>query len=347
MIYLDNAASTRMLPEVRRAMEPHLDAVYANPSSPHAAGREARKALEDARAKLAAAVGRDPKEIVFTSGATEANHLALRGAAAVAVGAAEHPSVHAAVKGIPTTTIPVDRAGRIDPASAPASPWLSVSAVNHETGTIQPVGTLKGKGIVHTDAAQALGKIPLPGADLLTLSAHKIHGPKGIGALVVRRGVDLRPMLGGGGQEFQRRAGTENVAAAVGFAEAAAIAVRDLGRNASRLGDLKARLERALSAAGGMHVLGGGSPHVLCAAFEGTDAEPMILALDAEGVCVSSGPACASLARERSVVLEAMGVPEGLARAALRFSLSILNTEEELDRAAKATAAAVRRLRKR
>jgi cysteine desulfurase len=346
MIYLDHGASTRILPEVRRAMEPHLDAVYANPSSPHAAGREARKALEDARAKLAAAVGRDPKEVVFTSGATEANHLALRGAAAVAVGAAEHPSVYAAVKGIPTTTIPVDRAGRIDPASAPASPWLSVSAVNHETGTIQPVGALKGKGIVHTDAAQALGKIPLPEADLLTLSAHKIHGPKGIGALVVRRGVDLRPMLGGGGQEFQRRAGTENVAAALGFAEAAAIAVRDLGANAARMGDLRERLRKGLEAAGGLQVLGGGAPHLLCASFEGVDAEPLVLALDREGICVSFGSACASLARERSATLAAMGVPEAVARGALRFSVSILNTDEEMDRAAAATASALKRMRK-
>ncbi len=354
MIYLDNAASTRMLPEVRRAMEPALDAVYGNPSSPHQAGREARRMLEDARAKLAAALGADPREVVFTSGATEANHLALLGAAGrgpVAVSAVEHPCVRAAAlrlekAGVAVTRLGVDRDGRVEAAKLPAGLSLvSVMTVNNETGTIQPLGELQGRGLLHTDAAQALGKVPLPRADLLTISGHKIHGPKGIGALIARRGLKLEAQLGGGGQEFERRSGTEFVAGAVGLAEAASIAVRTQAATAARLGEYRARLADALAAAGGRHVFGGGAPQILCAAFEGVDAEPLIMALDAEGVCISSGSACASLARERSVVLEAMGVPEALARGAVRFSLSVLTTSEELDQAAERTVALVRRLR--
>jgi cysteine desulfurase len=354
MIYLDNAASTPMLPEVRRAMEPALEAATGNPSSPHAAGREARRILEDARAKLAAAIVRDPREIVFTSGATEANHLALLGAAGagpVAIGAGEHPCVRAAARllerrGTPVRVLPLDASGRVDPSTASAASLTSIMAVNNETGTIQPVEAFRAMGLVHSDAVQALGRVPLPRVDLLTLSGHKIHGPKGVGALVVPRDVKLEPLLLGGGQEFQRRAGTENVAGAVGLAEAAEIAVRDLAANAARLDALRRRLRKGLEAAGGMHVLGGGAPQILCAAFEDMDAERLILALDASGVCISSGSACASLARERSAVLEAMGVPEALAAGAVRFSLSILNTEAEMDEAARVAAAAVRRLRK-
>jgi cysteine desulfurase len=370
MIYLDNAASTPLLAEVRAAMEPFLAATYGNASSAHREGRRARKALEDARESAAAALGAHPREIVFTSGATESNHLAILGAAEalrprgnhVVTSAVEHPCVLEACRelerrGFRVTRLPVDGRGRVDPAEVaravtPATVLVSVMTVNHETGTLQPLGEIReaARGaLLHTDAAQATGKVPVDArgaADLLTFSAHKMHGPKGVGGLFVRKGVSLLPMLGGGGQEFERRAGTENVAGAAGLSAALRIAVRDLAPNARRMEALRERLKSGLE---GIRVMGdpdSRAPHILSVSFEPLEGETMVAALDGEGVCVSTGSACASLSAEPSPVLRAMGLPPEAVRGAVRFSLSALTTEGEVDGALRTVARVVERLRR-
>lgn len=371
MIYLDNASTTRLHPGVRAAMEPFLGEEYGNPSSPHAAGRRARKALEDARDRVAGALGVAAKEILFTSGATESNALAILGAAEalrakgdhVVTTEVEHPSVLESCarlerQGFRVTRLPVDGQGLLDPARVaaaltPRTILVSVQWVNNETGAIQPVAEIRkaaGRVLLHSDAAQAAGKVALDvaGVDLLTLSAHKIHGPKGTGVLRLGRGVPLAPQLAGGGQEFERRAGTENVAGAAGMAEALAIAVRDLAGNAARMERLRSRLRDGLGRVGGMREHGprtDRAPHLLNVSFEGVEAEPLVLALDAEGLCVSSGSACASLAAEPSRVLRAMGLPPEAVKGAVRFGLSRLTTEEEVDAAAGLVPRVVARLR--
>jgi cysteine desulfurase len=337
MIYLDHAASTPLLPEVRAAMEPFLGADFGNPSSLHAAGRRARKALEDARETVAGCLGADPREIVFTSGATEANHLALHGRASVAATPFEHPSVLTNLR-----CISVEGGW-----SVPGAETVSVQWVNHETGTVHPIEAVRKanpKAVFHSDAAQAVGKVPvdLRHVDLLTFSGHKIHGPKGSGGLWVRKGAPLTPLLQGGGQEFERRAGTENVAGAVGLAAAMRIAVRDLEPNARRMAALRARL---LAGLGAVREHGGGAPHILNVSFEGIENDRLLMALDAEGVCAASGPACASLSAEPSPVLRAMGVPDELVRSAVRFSVSALTTEAEIDEAARIVRRVVDRLK--
>lgn len=366
MIYLDGASTTPLLPEVRRAMAPGLEGAFGNPSSPHAAGREARRIVEDARETVAAALGADPGGLVFTSGATESNHLAIEGAAEalrergdhVVTSAIEHPSVLAAcarleARGLRVTRVPVGGSGRVDPeavarAVTPRTILVSVMWVNNETGAVQPVAELRaaaGDAVLHSDAAQAVGKVPVDPAavDLLTFSAHKLHGPKGVGGLWIRRGTPLVPRTGGGGQERERRAGTENVAGIAGLAEAVRIACRDRGANAARMAALRDRLRAGL----GAPVAGDpGAPHLLTALFEGIEAEAAVLALDAEGICVSSGSACASLSMEPSHVLRAMGVPAEAARGSLRFGITALTTEDEIDRAVEGVKRVVSRLRK-
>jgi cysteine desulfurase len=366
MIYLDNASTTRMRPEVRAAMEPFFDLDYGNASSLHAAGRRARRALEDARETVAACLGADPKEIVFTSGATESNALAIAGAAEALRGrgdhlvtsAIEHPSVLETFarlerQGWRVTRLPVDGRGLVDPAQAaaavtPRTVLISVMTVNNEVGSLQPIAAIRkaAPGVVfHSDAAQAVGKVPVVvrDADLLTFSAHKIHGPKGVGALWVRKGTPLAPQLVGGGQEFERRAGTENVAGAVGLA--AAMKLADAGRTDA----LRERLRAGLERLGGVRVAGPSdrrAPHILNVAFEGVDGEAVILALDAAGVCVSSGSACASMSTQPSHVLKAMGIPAEVSKTSVRFSLSTLTTDEEIDGALSIVPGVVDRLRK-
>ncbi len=372
MIYLDNAATTRVRPEVRAAMEPFLDRDYGNPSSLHAEGRRARRALEDARETVAGCLGGDPKEIVFTSGATESNALALLGAAEALRGRGdhlvtseiEHPSVLETVarlerQGWAVTRVPVDADGIVDlgalrDAVTPRTALVSVMSVNNETGAVQPVGSLREAApgaVIHTDAAQAVGKVALDlrGVDLLTFSAHKMHGPKGVGGLWVRKGTPLAPQARGGGQEFERRAGTENVAGIAGLAAAMKLAVEGRTADSARMESLRSRLKAGLERLGGARVFGPSerrAPHILNVAFEGVDGEAAILSLDAAGVCVSSGSACASLSRLPSHVLRAMGVPAELSRASLRFSLSPLTTGEEVDGAIAAAEKAIGRLRK-
>ena len=372
MIYLDNAATTRMAPEVRAAMEPFLDRDYGNPSSLHSAGRRARRALEDAREAVARGLGADPKEIVFTSGATESNALALLGVAEalrgrgdhVITSAVEHPSVLEVVarlerQGWKATRLPVDGEGLVDlerlkEGVTPRTVLISLMSVNNEVGAVQPVEGIRQAApgvLIHTDAAQALGKIPVDVArvDLLTFSAHKIHGPKGVGGLWIRKGAPLVPQALGGGQEFERRAGTENVAGIVGLAAAVRLAVERQAAEAVRLESLRGRLRDGLERLGGTRVSGPKrrrTAHILNVAFEGVDGEAAILSLDAAGVCVSSGSACASLSRQPSHVLREMGVPPDVLRGSLRFSLSAQTTEEEIDAAVAATAAVVGRLRR-
>jgi cysteine desulfurase len=323
-----------------------------NPSSIHAAGRAARKQVEDARDTIAGIVAVDPKEIVFTSGATEANNLAILGTVArgqhVITTAVEHPSILeacAALEGCEVTRIRVDREGRVDPDDVAAAArrnttLISVMWGNNEVGTIQPVEEIasiaRERGILfHVDAAQACGKVRLRRVgDLLTLSAHKMHGPPGVGALVVRRGVRLRPRTFGGSQEFERRAGTENVAGISGFAEALKRAEAELDGRVRRMARLGARLSQGLAAIPDVRSntpAGGALPHIVNVSFRGVDGEAIIMALDAEGVCVSSGSACASQSLEPSHVLVAMGLSPDEARGSVRFSLGADSTEADVE----------------
>lgn len=372
MIYLDNAATTRMKPEVRSAMQPFLEQEYGNASSLHAAGRRARRALEDARETVAACLEADPREIVFTGGATESNALAIVGVAEalrprgdhLVTTDIEHPSVLEATtrlekQGWRVTRVAVDPEGLVDPKRVaavitPKTVLLSVMTVNNEVGSIQPLAELRraAPGVVfHTDAAQAPGKIPTGTreVDLLTFSAHKMHGPKGVGGLWIRKGTPLTAQLLGGGQEFERRAGTENVAGIVGLAVAMKLACDGQAADAARMESLRERLKSGLERIGGVRVSGPAerrAPHVLNLAFEGVDGEAAILSLDAAGVCVSSGSACASLSLQPSHVLKAMGLPDDVARGSLRFSLSSLTTPEDIDGALAAVPKVVERLRK-
>lgn len=366
MIYLDNAATTRVKLEVRAAMEPFLDRDYGNPSSLHAAGRRARRALEDARETVASRLGADPKEIVFTSGATESNALAIAGAAEALRGrgdhlvtsAIEHPSVLEAFarlerQGWRVTRVGVDGAGLVDPAAVaaaltPKTVLVSIMTVNNEVGSVQPIAAIRkavGGVLFHTDAAQAIGKVPvsLRDVDLLTLSAHKMHGPKGVGALWIRKGTPLAAQLTGGGQEFERRAGTENVAGAAALA-----AAMSLASDVAAMTALRDRLQRGLEALGGMRIAGPAerrAPHILNVSIEGIDGEAAILAMDAAGLCVSSGSACASGSTKPSHVLQAMGLPSDVSKSSVRFSLSSLTTAEEIDAALGIAAKVVGRLR--
>jgi cysteine desulfurase len=359
MIYLDNAATTRIRPEVRAAMEPFLDRDFGNASSLHAAGRKARRALEDARETIASGLGGDPKEIVFTSGATESNTLAIVGAAEalrsrgdhLVTTAIEHPSVLETFarlerQGFQVTRVPVGADGLVDPARVaaavtPKTVLISVMTVNNEVGTVQPIAAIRKAAagiLLHTDAAQAVGKVPVNvrDADLVTFSAHKIHGPVGVGGLWVRKGTPLVPQLVGGGQEFEKRAGTENVAGAVGLAAAIKLAAP------GRMGALRDRLREGIGGA----AIAGAAPHILNVSFEGVDGEAVILALDAAGVCVSSGSACASGSTKPSHVLTAMGLPSDVVKSSVRFSLSELTTDEEIDGAVAAVVRVVDRLRR-
>jgi cysteine desulfurase len=369
MIYLDNASTSRLRPEARAAMQ---SAPFANPSSIHAAGRAARKAVEDAREAIADLYGGDPKGITFTSGATEADNLALFGAAEalrskgnrIVVSAVEHPAVleaaeHLTRGGFEAAIAPVDSDGRIDLAAlerllTPGTILVSVMAANNEVGTLQPVSAVAElcrarKIVFHCDAAQAAGKTPYKiGADLVTVSSHKLHGPRGAGALYVRPGTPIAPMQVGGGQEFGRRAGTEAVESILGFAAAAAAMASDLRETALRVEKLRARLEAGLRTAAPVKIQGHPKerlPHILSVAFEGCDGEAVVIALDAQGLCVSSGSACASQSLVPSHVLTAMGRSPEETRSTVRFSLGWDTTEADVDAAIALVPPVVARLR--
>lgn len=347
MIYLDHAATSPMLPEVVEAMAPWLG-VPANPASAHRAGQRAAAALQRAREQVAALLQRPVEGIVFTSGATEANHQAIRGlvalgAARVAASALEHPCVHGAIEasGSQRLQLPVDAAGRtllegIDDTIE----LLCLAAVNHETGVIQPVAAAvalaEQRGLwLHVDAAQGLGKglsQPLAQATTVAASAHKLGGPVGIGALSLRSGEPFPALLTGGAQERGRRAGTVSVAAAVGFGAAAVAALAEAGARRARWEHLAQLLRRGLVGLGG-RLVGLGAERVpthTCVVFDGVPGEALVQALDLQEIAVSSGAACASGSLEPSPVLVAMGDPHP--EGALRVSLGPHSTRAEVER---------------
>ena len=371
--YLDNAATTRLHPEARAAMERAADS-FANPSSVHRPGREARKALDAARAKAAGVLGAAPEEICFLSGATEADNLAVLGTARrrgapghLVTTAVEHSAVlepcrHLRANGWTLDVVSCDAAGRVAPdavaaALRPDTALVSVMLANNETGTLQPVREIaalcRARGVtVHCDAAQAGGKLRVRpddlGVDLLTLSAHKMHGPRGAGLLWVRAGVALQPLLFGGGHEGGLRAGTENVVAAAGFAAALEVAERDLDENVARMERLRGRLREGLASIPGLKVNGHDTerlPSVLSVSIPDVEAEAAVLLLDGKRVCVSSGSACMAASVEPSHVLRAMGIPDALARGTLRLSVAADTTDDDVAKALEAIPDAVARLR--
>ncbi len=374
-IYLDHNATTPVHPEVVQAMTPWLAERFGNASSlTHAPGREARDAVEEARETVARFLGAESDEIVFTTGATESDNTALKGAAWAAppgrnrilASAIEHRAVLETARwldprGFPLEVIPVDRFGLVDPAAIERSlddRTLIVSTMhaNSEVGTIEPVeeiGALcRKRGILfHTDATQTVGKIPVDvrsiGCDLLSLSAHKFYGPKGVGALYIRRRTPLEPLLHGGGQERGRRSGTLNVPGIVGLAAACRVTARDREAEQARLLSLRRRLFDGITGAvEGAHLNGHPErrlPHNLHFSFEAVDGEALILAM--RRVALSSGSACSSAREGPSYVLRAMGVPDELAHASVRFGLGRSNDAAQVDEVIGLLAASVSRLR--
>jgi len=376
-IYLDHAATTPLVPPAREAMAPWLDGgVAANPSSVHRSGQRARAAVETARERLAAAIGGAPGELIFVSGATEADALAIVGTldatpldAPLVVSAAEHAAVlqvasREALRGRPVVRLDPGQAGApspdtlrrtLDGLPVPAA-LVAVMHTNNETGALADVPALariahEHGAAFHCDAVQALGYVPIDvralGVDLLALSSHKIGGPQGVGALWVRDGHELVPQALGGAQERGRRAGTHAVAAIVGFGAAARAAAHEAPANATRTAALRDRLATALVRSEGVHenACGPRGPKHLSVRVDGADGEALLLALDDAGVELSAGSACAAGSVEPSHVLTAMGLSREAARASLRFSLSASTTESEVDAAAERFAKVLERLR--
>jgi len=365
VIYLDANATTPLHPRVLQAMMPALESVFANPSSVHKPGQDARALVDRAREQCAAALGCDEREIVFTSGGTESDLLAVRGIAPegsrVVISSVEHPAVFGACEGRDVVRIGVDGDGSLDLAALgralPGAALCSVMTANNETGVLSPLEEVarlcRKNGVpLHTDAVQAAGKmqLPLERADLLSLSAHKIGGPKGAGLLWVRKGLAVRALQAGGHQERGRRGGTENVAGIVGLGEALSLAAAALPQEATRLAALRDRLQAAAEAIPGSRVAGRNAPracNTLNVAFEGCDGETLLTALDLAGVAVSTGSACSSGTLEPSPVLLAMGYPPALARSAIRFSLWRGTTPAQIDEVCRVLPEVVERCRAR
>ena len=375
-IYLDYAATSPLWPEARAAMAPYLDDRFANASSLYAGAREARKAIEEARETIASAAGARPDEVVFTSGGTEADNIALQGVAfrarnegrdGVVVSAIEHHAVLDTARwlgrnGFRLTEVGVGADGVIDVDALAAAvdrktAIVSVMTANNEVGTIQPVDRCadlaRAAGArFHTDAVQALPWIPMDSTDtdLMALAAHKVGGPKGVGALIVRRGVGVEPLVHGGGQERGLRSGTYNVAGIVGFGAAVQATLAAREQLAPRVRALRDRLQDGLvGRISGVMVNGhaaGRLPNNCNVCIEGIESEPLLLLLDAAGIAASSGSACQSGAAEASHVLTAMGVPKELALGALRLTLGRDTTAEDVETAVGHVAAGVERLRR-
>lgn len=365
-IYFDNSATTPLDPQVVNAMLPFLFQTFGNPSSLHWAGRQARQAVTQARQQVADLLGASPDEIIFTASGTEADNMALVGIAEAygwrdchfITSAIEHPAILATCRyleqhGIEVTYLPVNRNGLVEPealkqALRPNTRLVSVMAANNVIGTLQPLGELSRLAhahgtLFHTDAVQAVGKIPLDlrslPIDLLSLSAHKLHGPKGVGALVVRQGVPLKPLLHGGGQERGLRSATENVAGIVGLGQAAQIAQNGMAAEAVRLVGLRDHLLEGITAAvPNVYLIGHRYhrlPGHLCLGLAGQEGEAikLLLALDEAGIALSTGSACsASHTTEPSYILLALGCDPIRARGSLRLTLGRFNTEAEVTR---------------
>ena len=358
VIYLDNNASTNLDPEVREAVSEALG-LFGNPSSMHTAGRAARRAVEEARDEVARLVGADAAEVFFTSGGTESNAMAIHGVLARAPGAAlrsgvEHPSVREplAVAAGRVDVVDPGPDGALDPdlvvgSLAEDTRLVSVMLANNEYGAVFPVAEIasacRGRAIaipIHSDAIQAAGRIPVDvralGVDLLSISAHKLHGPRGAGALFVRRGLRIAARTPGGGQEGRIRAGTEYTPAIVGFGVAARLARERLTLDRALVERLRDRLERGiLERVPGVRVVGGGVnrlPNTSAMRFEGAAAETLLVRLDLDGVCVSAGSACSSGTLAPSPAMLALGMSRAEAREVVRFSLSRESTDAEIDR---------------
>ena len=363
-IYLDHNATTPVDPVVADAMMRTLQHLFGNASSVHYYGQQAKAAIDDARSAIAALIGAEPSEIIFTSGGTEADNFAIRGVAEAVeptgrkhliTSGIEHEAVLntfkvLAKRGWRTTLLPLDASGIVSPerlreAMSPDTALVSIMHANNEIGTIQPIRELSAVAhssgaLFHTDAVQSAGKIPVEvrslGVDLLSASAHKFYGPKGIGILWAKRGIRLSPFLSGGKQERNRRAGTENVPGAVGMGVAATLAARKMDAEAARLSALRDRLENGiLSAVPNTEVNGSRDarvPNTTNISFDRIEAESLLIALDLEGVAVSTGSACSSGTLEPSHVLKAMNLSSHRAQNSIRFSLGASNNEEQIDR---------------
>ncbi len=376
-IYFDHNATTPVDPRVVDAVTAALRDEFGNASSVHSFGQKAKARLDEAREQVAALIGAQPSEVVFTSGGTESDNMALRGVAEwlaptgkrhLVASAIEHEAILATLRqlrkrGWEVTLVPADSRGLVGPDAVDAActdrtALVSVMLANNEVGTIQDVATIaaraRARGIlVHTDAVQAVGRIPVDvsvlGVDLLSLSGHKFYGPKGVGALWIRRGTRLLATATGGRQERNRRAGTENVPSIVGLGVAAAIAAESLDADARRIGALRDRLEAGILArVPRTHVNGAGAPRVPTTTnigFEGIEAESLLIALDLEGIAVSTGSACSSGTLEPSHVLKAMGLPLHDTQNALRISLGRSSTDAQVDRLLEVLPGIVARLR--
>lgn len=374
-IYLDHAATTPVRPEVLEVMLPYLGGAFGNPSSVHSFGRAAREGLDAAHETLARAIGAEAREIVFTSGGTEATNLALKGAAwagkarghrIVTTPVEHHATMHALSYlekfGFEIVELPVDRYGRVDPSDVATAVndktiLLSVMLANNEVGTIQPVAEIAAAArahrgvLVHVDAVQAAPWVALDlehlGADLVSLAAHKAEGPKGTGALWIRRGTHILAQQHGGSQERHRRAGTENVAGAAGMARAFELVAAELPEKADRVRALRDRLLGAVLAVEDVELTGHPTerlPHIVSLVAKGVDGGSVVLALDLDGIAASTGSACASGSAEVSHVLTAMGYPHDEAHGQVRLSLGRITTDAEIDEACRVVPAVLRRL---
>lgn len=375
-VYLDHAATTPVHPDVREAMLPFLGSEFGNPSSIHRFGRDVRAAIDEARDAVATGLNTEAKRIVFTSGGTEADNLAVIGTAVanrdkgqhVITTAVEHHAVLEACHyleeiGFNLTYVPVDETGlvhvqTIQEAITDETTLISVMFGNNEVGTVQPIAEIgrlaREHGIIlHTDAVQAFGVVPIDVSalpvDLLSVSAHKINGPKGVGALYVRQDVPFTPRLFGGSQERKRRPGTENVPGIVGFGKAVEIVQNELGDKGKTLFKLRQAMVDVWEASGIEFVINGNThaclPHILNVSFIGVDTESMLMNLDLEGVACSSGSACTAGSLEVSHVLKAMQLPEDVTASAVRFSFGLGNTVEEVQSAAETAVKIAKRLR--
>ena len=376
-IYLDHAATTAMLPEVREAMMPYLGEAFGNPSGVYATGREAHKAIDLGRRQAAEALGANPREIYFTSGGSESDSWAILGTALanrekgrhIITSAIEHhavlrPCQYLEKLGYEVTYLPVDARGRISPedlerAIRPDTILISLMAANNEIGTIQPVaafgGIAKAHGIpFHTDAVQAMGAMPISvddwKVDMLSLSAHKFHGPKGMGLLYIRSGTRVDPLIHGGAQERGIRAGTENTAGIAGMGRAMEIAAGNIPARTAKVRALRDRLSRTLQESiPGIRENGdleNRLPGHIHFSIPGVDGEALLLRLDLEGIAVSSGSACTSGSTEPSHVLEAIGLTREETKSSIRITIGEENTEEEIDETARILTEIVQDLQK-
>ena len=374
-IYLDNNATTKISPEVLEEMMPYLTDLYGNPSSMHTFGGQLHRKIEESRVKVASLINAEPEEVIFTSCGTESDNTAIMSAVEslprkkhVVTSRVEHPAVlnfcqHLARKGYRTTYLPVNHEGRLDINELikildDDTAVVSIMYANNETGVIFPVKEiaeiLKERGVLfHTDAVQAVGKIPidvkkLP-VDMLTLSGHKIHAPKGVGALYVRKGTRFNPYIIGGHQERGRRAGTENVASIIALGKASELAAKNINKEMTYLSSLRNKLENALlQCCPDVRVNGDRSnrlPNTTNISFEFVEGEAILLRLNEYEICASSGSACTSGSLEPSHVLRAMGIPYTAVHGSIRFSLSRHNTDNEIDKVIEVMPLIIRELR--